>query len=359
MTTASTPLPPDSGCAQAVPAGIVSSVPCTQVELAAYVLAGIALVLILLKGLLVALLSGLLVYSLVHMIAPRLGRRLSSRRARVVAVAALGMLIVALLVAAIWAAVVFFQSEAGSVHRMMRHMADILETSRGQIPEWVKNYIPENVDQLRVVGSDWLRVHAVEAKSLGQQAGRVAIHLLLGMVIGSMVALHDCVREPHLERPLARALRQRLMRLHAAFENIVFAQMQIAIINAGLLAFYLLVLLPMTGVSLPLTKSMIVITFFAGLIPVAGNLISNSMLVIVALSVSPQVAAGSLVFMIVIHKLEYFLNARIIGARIEARPWELLTAILVMETVFGLPGLVAAPVFYAYVKQELMDRQLV
>ena len=63
--------------------------------------------------------------------------------------------------------------------------------------------------------------------------------------------------------------------------------------------------------------------------------------------------------MMVIHKLEYFLNAKIIGTHINARTWELLTAMLVMESIFGIPGVIAAPVFYAYVKKELMDRGLV
>ncbi len=261
--------------------------------------------------------------------------------------------------AAIWAAVVFFQSDAGSINRLLGRMADILERSRDQIPLWMKGHLPENVDQMRVMATDWLRSHAVEAKWFGEQAGRVAVHLLLGMIIGAMVALHDSTDEPHARRPLACALRERLVRLQQAFERIVFAQVQIAAINAGMMALYLLVILPLAGISLPLTKSLIVVTFLAGLIPVAGNLISNAMLVIVALSISPQVAAVSLLFMVVVHKLEYFLNARIVGAKIEARPWELLVAILVMETVFGLPGLVAAPVFYAYLKQELMARELV
>jgi len=33
--------------------------------------------------------------------------------------------------------------------------------------------------------------------------------------------------------------------------------------------------------------------------------------------------------------------------------WELLVAMLVMEAAFGLPGLIAAPIFYAYLKTEL------
>ena len=90
-----------------------------------------------------------------------------------------------------------------------------------------------------------------------------------------------------------------------------------------------------------------------------GNIVSNTVLVIVGLSHSLHIAVASLVFMIVIHKFEYFLNARIIGSQINARSWEMPTAILLMETLFGMPGVVAAPVFYAYIKQELRDGGMV
>jgi predicted PurR-regulated permease PerM len=124
-------------------------------------------------------------------------------------------------------------------------------------------------------------------------------------------------------------------------------------------ALFLFVALPLAGVRLPLSKTMVVITFFAGLLPVVGNLISNAVLVVIALSVSLNVAIAALVFLVVIHKLEYFLNAKIIGSHINARVWELLTAMLAMEAVFGLPGVAAAPVFYAYLKRELGESRLV
>jgi len=103
----------------------------------------------------------------------------------------------------------------------------------------------------------------------------------------------------------------------------------------------------------------VLVTFVVGLLPVLGNLISNSIIVIISLSNSLYVAAGSLVFLVVIHKLEYFVNARIIGGQIKARAWELLIVMLVMEAAFGVPGVIAAPVFYAYIKKELSDRELI
>jgi predicted PurR-regulated permease PerM len=99
---------------------------------------------------------------------------------------------------------------------------------------------------------------------------------------------------------------------------------------------------------------MVAVTFVAGLIPVLGNLISNGVIVIVSSSVSPQVAVAALVFLVVIHKLEYFLNARIVGSQVKAHAWELLLAMLVMETAFGVAGVVFAPILYAYVKAKTL-----
>jgi predicted PurR-regulated permease PerM len=110
---------------------------------------------------------------------------------------------------------------------------------------------------------------------------------------------------------------------------------------------------------LPLTKTLIAVTFVAGLLPVVGNLISNTAIFVVGLSVSLYVAIAALVFLVVIHKLEYFLNARIVGTRIHAHAWELLIAMILLEVAFGIAGLIAAPIYYAYIKNELSDAGLI
>ena len=48
-----------------------------------------------------------------------------------------------------------------------------------------------------------------------------------------------------------------------------------------------------------------------------------------------------------------------IGAQVHAHAWELLLAMLVMKAAFCIPGLIAAPIFYAYIKDELVSRRLV
>jgi predicted PurR-regulated permease PerM len=104
---------------------------------------------------------------------------------------------------------------------------------------------------------------------------------------------------------------------------------------------------------------LILLTFVAGLLPVVGNLISNATIFLISLGLSPGVGAASLAFLVLIHKLEYFTNARIVGGEVKASAWELLCAMLVMEAVFGLAGLVAAPVVYAWLKAEMKARELV
>jgi predicted PurR-regulated permease PerM len=328
------------------------------ITIASCVLAGLALLLILKVGLLASLLSGMLVYSLVHILAPMLGRRIGSQRAKVIAVTMLVSFIVLVLVAATWSAISFFQNELGGFPHLMQRLADILEASRNKMPPWLSDHIPDSAEALREMIAAWLREHSSHAQTVGEEAGRTIAHILIGMVIGAMAALYDTTSTPQY-KPLAAALHARIVNLQHAFESIVFAQVRIAGINAALTAVYLMVILPLAGVKLPLSKSMVLLTFVFGLLPVIGNLISNALIVIISLSHSLEIALASLVFLVVIHKLEYFLNARIIGSHINARAWELLAAMLAMEAVFGLHGVVAAPVYYAYLKKELSDSRLV
>jgi len=125
----------------------------------------------------------------------------------------------------------------------------------------------------------------------------------------------------------------------------VFAQVRIAALNTGLTTLYLVVILPLFGAHLPRTKTMIGVAFVVGLLPVVGNLVSKTIMVIVSLSVSLAVAIASLVFLVIIHKLEDFLNAHIVGTQMHARAWELLLAMLVLEAAFGLVGGIAAPIY--------------
>lgn len=328
-------------------------------EVAAWILAGLVLIFVLKFRILAALLAGLLVYELVHILAPLIRlRNLSDSRARIIAVALLSSAVVALLCLMILGAITSFEKETGSLPLLLKKMAEIIESSRAMLPQWVVEHIPENTEELKQAAVEWLRVHASELQVVGKEAGRVFAHILIGMIIGAMLSLRKAV--PHEEyAPLSGALAERARKLSTAFRRVVFAQVRIAALNTIFTSLYLAVILPMLGINLPFLKTLIAVTFFAGLLPVLGNLISNTVIVVVSLSYSLPVAISSLVFLIVIHKLEYFLNARIVGTQIRSKAWELLLAMISMEAIFGVGGLIAAPIYYAYLKDELADRKLI
>ncbi len=330
----------------------------TRSEYASWILAALAMLFALRLHLLPALIAGLLVYELVHVLAPLFARHTTTRRAKAAAIVVVSLFVVGIVSAASFGIVVFMKGEGGSLSALLAKMADIIEDSRSTLPAWVVEFLPSNAQGVRDTLSQWLREHASELQSIGKDTGHALAQVLIGMVIGAMVSLRDALGDAE-RAPLARALAERIYRLGEAFRRIVFAQVRISALNTFFTAIYLVGVLPFFGVHLPLTKTMVVVTFLAGLLPVVGNLISNSVIVIVSMAHSPQIAFSSLGFLVVIHKLEYFLNARIVGGQINARAWELLTAMLVMESAFGIAGLVAAPIAYAWLKDELAAQRLI
>ena len=324
-------------------------------EIAALIFMAAALPAVIKLHLLPALFAGLLVHELVHMAAPRVFGVNHPGRAKLVALTLLLTLIILVIGGAVIATVLFLRSDAGSLSVLLEKMAEILDKARETLPESMRDWIPLDASDLKDQLVAWLRSHAKEVQSVGGQVGHGLVYALIGMVIGGLVSLREAL-PGQASGPLARALSQCSVRLADSFRRVVFAQVRISALNTFLTAIYLVAVLPMFGVHLPLTKTMVLITFLAGLLPVIGNLISNTVIVVISLSFSLPAAMGSLAFLVIVHKLEYFINARIVGSQIQASAWELLLAMVVMEATFGLAGVIAAPVFYAYLKSELTGR---
>ncbi len=332
-----------------------------QITLTSFVLAAVSLLLVLTLHLLPALLAGLLVYELIVTATGLLQRRWigSRNRARWIVVTVLAALLVGLLALAVLGTISVLHAELGNPQDFWsQQVMPLVDKARQQLPPWVVDHLPDSVDDLRNNALNWLQAHTGTLQLAGKEAARLLVHILIGLVLGAVIALSHV--RPHGEGgPLAEALAERAERLAVSFHDIVFAQVRISLVNTAFTALFLLGALPLFGVHLPLAKTLVLVTFIAGLLPVIGNLVSNTIITIVALSVSLGTGIAALVFLIAIHKLEYFLNAHIVGHRIRARAWELLVAMLVMEAAFGLAGLIVAPIYYAYLKSELEKAGLV
>jgi predicted PurR-regulated permease PerM len=333
--------------------------PVTRSDIAAWVIAALALILIIKLHLLSSLLAGLLVFKLVDILTPWLRvRAMGHDAARVLAVLLIASAVIAGLVGLGIALVTFIRNSGESVPLLMQRMAQIVEDARAILPEGLRQYVPENTATLQTTIAEWLRSNASALQLAGRGIGRALVHVLMGMIVGALLSMQKAAN-PTGRRPLAEEISRHGARLASVFQRVVFAQVWISLINTFFTWLYLDIVLGLFGIELPLVKTLVALTFFVGLLPIIGNLISNSAIVIVCLSQGVPVAVASLGFLVVIHKLEYFLNARIIGSHIIARAWELLIAMLVMEAAFGIPGLVAAPIFYAYFKEEFREKGLV
>ncbi|WP_268799355.1 AI-2E family transporter [Pseudomonas huanghezhanensis] len=329
-----------------------------HVFLASWILVFGGLLLVLPLNLLPSLLAGLLVYELVDMLTPQLQRLIAGERARWLAVALLGTLVVTVLALLFAGAISFLLHEAENPGASLDKFMILVDRARGQLPPFIDSYLPASATEFRVSLGAWLAKHVGELQLLGKGAAHMFVTLLIGMVLGAIIALQR-VPDVTKRKPLAAALFERLHLLSRAFRNIVFAQIKISLLNTVFTSIFLAVVLPLCGVHLPLTKTLIVLTFLLGLLPVVGNLMSNTLIFIVGMSLSIWVALAALGYLIVIHKVEYFLNARIVGGQISAKSWELLLAMLIFEAAFGLPGVVAGPIYYAYLKSELRRADLV
>ncbi len=301
-------------------------------------------------SLLAPLYSGLLTYALVI----ELGRRLTqtvahSRRAKVLAAWIVAGVVAAALVALGLAIHTQFRGGLG-LQKMLVEMGKILSSARTWLPHSLASLLPEQSDLLQEAG-DWLRQHAALIGAAGLGTLKLLGYIIVGIILGAMIGVSDVVSEIRLG-PASRLLVTQAVALRESFWRVAFAQLKISGLNTLFTGIYLMVVLPIAGVHLPFAKTLLLVTFVAGLLPVLGNLISNTVIVIISLSASWGVAVASLVFLVAIHKLEYFTNARIVGGEIRARAWEILLCMLVMERIFGLSGVIAGPVFYAWLKDE-------
>jgi predicted PurR-regulated permease PerM len=309
-----------------------------------------ALLLVLYLHLLPALLSGIGGFVLYRSLRKRVRAHLEYRGAWVT------YLLVAIVLAALGLAMfegfeLLLSASTDGLAKLLRLLADTLDQIRTTAPGWVVARLPDAAAPLQEAVSDWLRSHAQQVQQWGRDALRVLVYLLLGTSIGVLAGAAP--PRSQADGPFTRLAQSRLLQLALAFRDIVAAQLQISLVNSLLTALYLMVILPLLGYHVPMSTTLVAFTFFASLLPIVGNLLSNTAIVLAALTVSPWLGGVSLAFLVIVHKLEYFLNAHFVGNRIQVPAYGLLASMLVLEAAFGAAGLVAAPVYCAWLTREL------
>jgi predicted PurR-regulated permease PerM len=239
------------------------------------------------------------------------------------------------------------------------------------LPEIAERTIPAVVEFAQRKGielpfSDYASLKSValaEVKDKVANVGRYAreavfqmVLIVIGLVVAASLFMNrrwGTEVDPQTSRDsvyasVARELATRFETFYDSFGKVMGAQIIISIINTGLTAIFL------GWNHFPYVSVIIVLTFLFGLLPIVGNLMGNTLIVGVAFTMpdGPHMALWSLVFLIVIHKLEYFLNSKIIGDRIKTPMWLTLIGLVIGEELMGIPGMILAPVVLHYIKVE-------
>jgi predicted PurR-regulated permease PerM len=211
---------------------------------------------------------------------------------------------------------------------------------------------------------DYLMLEAKGQKAAVGRAARIASREVVLLLIGIVVAVSFFLNSKldldegrhrirnNLYSLSAQEVVLRFQVFYQCFTTVMGAQILISAINTLLTAIFVV------AVGLPHGIVVVGVTFLCGLLPVIGNIISNTIITAIAFTVSPKMALISLGFLIVIHKLEYFLNSKIIGDRIRNPVWLTLLGLILGEKLMGIPGMILAPVVLNYIKVEATQIEL-
>jgi predicted PurR-regulated permease PerM len=211
-----------------------------------------------------------------------------------------------------------------------------------------------DIESLKAATVDVIKDEFLFVGNFARAATRQFVFVLIGIVVAVSLFLNPRIQkfaskpaEANLFTTLTDEIKARFRSFYESFEMVMGAQLVISGINTVLTTIFVLV------VSLNYAALVVGLTFLCGLLPIVGNLISNSIIVGIALTSSPQVAIAALVFLVVLHKFEYFLNSKIIGDRIKNPVWLTLLALIIGERFMGIPGMILAPVVLHYIKVEI------
>jgi predicted PurR-regulated permease PerM len=240
-----------------------------------------------------------------------------------------------------------------------RNMPQIIDKSIPSIIEWASKYEVElpfdDYESLKLV----LRETAESQKVfLGNMLSGATMHvalLVICMIASITFFINPKVeldRKPGSEPKNLYALYydsvvQRFSTFYKSFDNVMGAQIIISSINTFFTTIFIF------SLGMPYPVVIIGVTFLCGLLPVVGNLISNTIIICIGFTVSPKLAFLALIFLVLIHKLEYFLNSKVIGSRIRNPVWLMLIGLVLGERLMGIAGMVLAPVILYYIKVEL------
>lgn len=331
-----------------------------QSIIASFILMFLFLMMVIPLHLLPSFFAGFLIFEIINSLSSIVERHIDGQRARIFISIILGVLttfLIGFFVTSLISFVIYDLKGTG-LNSFNIKIDQTLIKFQAEMSHYLPGYLPHSVADIKNQILSFIKNNISIVKNTGTDILHNLATMVIGLIVGILVSIQNF--KQHAPQPVFKAaILHRIQKLSVSFKNVVFAQVKISLINTALFMIFVFIVLPIFNIHLPFAKTLTILTFIFGLLPIIGNLISNTLIIMAGLTISLSVAAIALAYLVIIHKLEYFVNAKIIGTKINASAWEVLLAMLIFESIFGLSGLIVAPVFYAYIKLECKDAGLI
>ncbi|MDQ1237342.1 MAG: AI-2E family transporter [Wigglesworthia glossinidia] len=297
--------------------------------------------------------SGFTSYNIVLKIIPFFSRIITNYQIRWIIISLMFVFFIILVTLIIFSLTIVILSDLQYIIDIFTQNTDFFSNINKYIPNDFSSFFLDHTKSLKDYFIDLIKDNLILIKHAGKNLLHGLITIFISFIIGILIAINQFAPQKKHSTLFMHKINIRLRHFSESLKDIFFSQIKISLVNTFLTSLIILIIFPIFGIYLPLGKTLIIVTFIFGLIPIIGNFISNCVLIASGLSISLKISGIMLLYLVFIHKLEYFLNAKIIGTRIHAKSWELLLSMLIFESFFGIEGLVVAPIFYAYLKREL------
>lgn len=227
------------------------------------------------------------------------------------------------------------------VGKTLRTYAEVQASFPDRIAELRENPLLEKIQE-QTGGSEKMiesaKHYAGSALSAASAIGHFFVHVLIGFILALVYVLEEEEMRVFWARVDPRSLSGTLGRWlgHVADATIVTVQLQliVAVFNTVTTLPVLLLL------GVPHVGSLMVLIFVSALVPVIGNVVSGTILSLLAYQQKGWLGVGIFVGLtFVLHKIEsYYLSPRLTARHVKIPGFLLIMSLIACEQVFGFKG---------------------